>query len=119
MLNMAIFLFSVIAAGIRSVAVTNIILAAAKLSNAGSTFIMMLEKKYAKMAPPGSVIALQKPYMKALRLFLQYAYIGKLTLAPSGKFCMPMPMASAIAEEMPPPIQAAKATPIHIPSGKL
>lgn len=109
--------------GINSSTTTKIIAPAAKARAYGR--IGLINKTAAAPSIPamGSINAEDCPYRKLLKGGMPSARRGTATATPSGKFWMPMPMASAIAPASVADERSAatapKATPTASPSGKL
>lgn len=76
-----------------------------------------------KMQAMGSTMPDSAPMAKALFLLIPSECNGIESMAPSGKFCMAMPMANAHAADIgmaaPSAMADAKMTPTAIPSGML
>ena len=83
----------------------------------------MVESKIPITAITGSTAPLSAPKPNAFHLLPSPFAMGRLIAAPSGKFCTPMPIASARARIKPfsPPVTKAlpKASPTDKPSGIL
>ena len=101
------------ASGIISCAVTQTMHPAAALISQGRAACTQPARASASSAPSGSTRPDAAPAQKAFRLPCPACTSGRLTAAPSGIFCKPMPSARASA-----PLTAA-ASPTTMPSGRL
>lgn len=76
----------------RSSATTNIIAPAAKERSHGIQEVKLVASHIPSKAKIGSTIPLPAPYKKAFQRLPVSFYKGRLTAAPSGKFCMAKPI---------------------------
>lgn len=104
------FLFSLIDSGSNSRAATVIIAPAAKASKNGKILFIVKTNITPITAEIGSTRADAWPNIKLLNLEKPSFLNGIETAAPSGKFCIPIPIANIIA-----PIKVVPALPLDIP----
>ena len=86
------------ASGISSPITTYTIAPAAKAKSQGMTGAMLPTKRAVANPAIGSTIPEALPLKKAFHRLNPLCLKGMETAAPSGKFCIPMPMARAIAD---------------------
>jgi hypothetical protein len=108
--------------GIFPCAVTQTIAPAAAAISQGMPGATHTASRAASRAPAGSTKPEPAPPRKARHRVPPACRMGRLTAAPSGTFCSPMPKASAAAPEnalAPPEAASAAARPMTMPSGRL
>ena len=112
-----------LASGIKSSATTNNIAPAEKARSHGCNTMRCEARKNPTIADNGSTTPLPIPKRNAFLLLPVTCFIGNEIAAPSGKFCMPIPIASPNADiyaaVSPATAAAPKANPTAKPSGML
>lgn len=109
------------ASGINSSTTTYIIDPAEKASKKGRVEVSVDASNMMATVPNGSTIPLSVPMRNERSRELPAALIGMATMAPSGMFCMAIPIETAMAADM---VSAelswlANTTPTAMPSGRL